>query len=73
MTQPYRVAAPPAAPPAREPSDEAVVSAVLIVIGAMPTVVSLVAGVAIGAEATFGLGLAALGALGWAGTYRRRA
>lgn len=65
MTQPYRVAAPPAVPSAREPSDEAVVSAVLIVVGAVPAVVSLAAGAPIGGEATFGLGLAVLGAIGW--------
>jgi hypothetical protein len=71
MTQPYRVAAaPPAAPPAREPNDEAVVSSVLIVVGVVPAVVSLIAGTPLGGEATFGLGLAVLGALGWLGTRR---
>lgn len=66
MTQPYRVAAAPAAPADRDAGDEAIVSAVLIVVGVVPAVVSFVTRAPFGGEATFGLGLAALGAIGWA-------
>lgn len=63
---PYRTFTPDVEPAAASDQDESVIYALLVAIGAIPVIVALALGAALGTEATLGAAMIALGIAGLA-------
>lgn len=69
---PYRTSPPTVEPEPESDHDELVIYALLVAIGAIPVIIALVLGAALGTEATLGATMIGLGAAGVAPRIRRR-